>query len=302
MDAPFLRIRNLEKTFGDLTALASIDTDVPENSIFGIIGPDGAGKSTLMKIAVGLMQPDTGTLEFSTSDIRKPGGIGYMPQEFSMYPDLTVHENLMFFANLYKVRGKERKERYDRLLEISRLKDFTDRRAANLSGGMKQKLALVSVLMYVPPMLILDEPTTGVDPMARAELWEMLHQLKQDGRTILVSTPYMEEAVQCDQVIFLSHGEVLAKNSPGRLQEEYTYALFEIRTRQIMTVLPALEQVDWIHMVYPKGDRIHLSVDDPSITESALRARLSEIIRREFSLSRIEPGMEDVYADLEGEV
>jgi len=300
MNIPFLQIQNTRKSFGELTALDRISAEIPENSIFGIIGPDGAGKSTLMKIVVGLMKPDEGDLQFSSTEIRKPGGIGYMPQEFSMYPDLTVHENLFFFANLYKIRGKEREERYNRLLEFSRLKNFTDRRAANLSGGMKQKLALISVLMYAPPLLILDEPTTGVDPMARAELWEMLQQLKEEGRTILVSTPYMEEAVQCDEVIFLSHGKILANNSPKGLQENYQQKLFEIRAQKIMTILPALEKADWIHMVYPKGDRIHLSVDDPAVNDSELHNRLAALLDEKFTLKNISPGMEDVYASLEG--
>ncbi|MCF7804681.1 MAG: ABC transporter ATP-binding protein [Candidatus Marinimicrobia bacterium] len=301
MDTPFLQIENLTKRFDALTALDGIAADIPENSIFGIIGPDGAGKSTLMKIVVGLIQSDSGSLRFSARDIRKPGGIGYMPQEFSLYPDLTVHENLMFFANLYKIRGNERKERYNRLLEFSRLTNFTNRRAENLSGGMKQKLALISVLMYAPPLLILDEPTTGVDPMARAELWEMLQTLKSEGRTILVSTSYMEEAVQCDEVIFLSHGKVLANNSPGGLKANYAQALFEVRTQKIMTILPTMEQTDWIHMIYPKGDRIHLSVQESDISESEMQSRLDDIIDREFSVSRISPGMEDVYAALEGQ-
>lgn len=301
MATPFLRIENLTKRFGDLTALDGISAAIPENSIYGIIGPDGAGKSTLMKMIVGLMQPDSGSLEFSAPDIRTPGGIGYMPQEFSMYPDLTVHENLTFFANLYKIRGNERKERYNRLLEFSRLTNFTHRRAENLSGGMKQKLALISVLMYAPPLLILDEPTTGVDPMARAELWEMLQTLKSEGRTILVSTPYMEEAVQCDEVIFLSHGKVLANNSPDGLKDEYAQSLFELRTEKIMTVLPALEQLDWIHMIYPKGDRIHLSVQQSGFSESEIHSRLERIFDQEFTVSRISPGMEDVYAALEGQ-
>jgi ABC-2 type transport system ATP-binding protein len=301
MNNAFLAIKDLTKSFEKLRALDGINASVPDNSIFGIIGPDGAGKSTLMKIVVGLMQPNSGSLQFKSPDIRQPGGIGYMPQEFSMYPDLSVRENMFFFANLYHIHGAEREERYTRLLEFSRLKNFTDRHAENLSGGMKQKLALISVLMYAPPLLILDEPTTGVDPMARAELWEMLHQLKSEGRTILVSTPYMEEAVQCDQVIFLSHGKLLANNSPDGLTSDYAQQLFEIRTSKIMTILPDLETKDWIHMIYPKGDRIHLSVQDNSLTEQDIRSSLSGTIDKEFSVKQIRPGMEDVYAALEGQ-
>ncbi len=299
MNSAYLTIKNLTKSFKKLIALNGINASIGENSIFGIIGPDGAGKSTLMKIIVGLIQADSGEISFRTPDIHQPGGIGYMPQEFSMYPDLSVKENMLFFANLYHIHGAEREERYNRLLEFSRLNNFTDRHAENLSGGMKQKLALISVLMYAPPLLILDEPTTGVDPMARAELWEMLHLLKSEGRTILVSTPYMEEAVQCDQVVFLSQGKVLANNSPDELKTDYAQRLFEIRAHKTMTVLPQLEQEDWIHMIYPKGDRIHVSVNDGALTESDIRRKVSSVISREFSVKQISPGMEDVYVSLE---
>ncbi len=299
MGQHFLQIGNIRKYYGDITALDDISVPIPEQSIFGIIGPDGAGKSTLMKIIVGLLKPDAGELRFRSPDIRQPGGIGYMPQEFSLYPDLTVRENLLFFANLYKIPGNQRMERYERLLQFSRLTQFTNRRAENLSGGMKQKLALISLLMYAPPFLILDEPTTGVDPMARAELWEMLAQLQAEGRTILVSTPYMEEAVQCDQVIFLSHGKMLAGHSPDGLKQEYQHKLFEVRTANIMTALDRLETESWIHMIYPKGDTLHLSSHETGLTESDVHKKLRSLFEADFEVQEIRPGMEDVFAALE---
>lgn len=299
MNNAYINFDNLNKSYGNILALEGISAPIPEKSIFGLIGPDGAGKSTLMKIVVGLLKPDRGRLHFQSPETRKPGGIGYMSQEFSMYPDLTVRENLLFFADLYNIKGSERESRYHRLLKFSRLEDFTDRRAENLSGGMKQKLALISLLMYAPPLLILDEPTTGVDPMARAELWEMLQQLKAEGRTILVSTPYMEEAVQCDRVVFLSGGQALTMNSPERLKHEYQYNLFEIRTTGIMTVLSRLEQESWIHLIYPKGDKLHLSVHDTTLTPSQVEDRISKLLPQKFEVNEIAPGMEDVFAALE---
>ena len=297
---PYLKLLGISKVYGETVALSDLSVDVPENAIFGIIGPDGAGKSTLMKIAVRLQNPDTGSLTPATGAIYQPGGIGYMPQEFSLYPDLTVKENLRFFADLYHITGELRRERYNRMLEFSRLTAFTDRRAENLSGGMRQKLALICVLMFAPPLLILDEPTTGVDPMARAELWEMLHQLREEGWTILVSTPYMEEAVQCDEVLFLSHGKKLAHNKPKELQNNYTGRLFELRTDDIMKALDRLEEESWIHLIYPKGDKLHLSIRDSSLEQSQIHTMLETSLGEKLSLERITPGMEDVYAALEG--
>jgi len=300
MSPPVIQIREAGKQYRTVTALDDISVDIPENTIFGIIGPDGAGKSTLMKIAVGLLPPDTGSVIPGSEEMYQPGGIGYMPQDFSLYPDLTVRENLLFFADLYGIRGELRGDRYHRLLEFSRLAQFTGRRAENLSGGMRQKLALICVLMYTPPLLILDEPTTGVDPMARAELWEMLHQLKSDDRTILVSTPYMEEAVQCDEVLFLSHGKTLAHDEPKDLKRDYQGRLFAVRTSDIMEALTTTERETWVHLIYPKGDKLHLSVRDDSLRDRDIRETLEQLLGREVTLDRIEPGMEDVYAALEG--
>ncbi len=297
----YLTFSGLTHSYGDIAALEDLSGSVPSNSICGFIGPDGAGKSTLLSLIVGLSKPDGGKIEFAASDGLAAGKIGYMPQQFSLYQDLTVSENLLLFAKLYRIDKKTRQQRYEQLLEFSRLKDFTDRRAENLSGGMKQKLALICVLMYTPPLLVLDEPTTGVDPMARNELWEMLHQLKKDGHTILVSTPYMEEAVQCDQVYFMTAGKILAHDSPDNLQQNYSQRLFEIRTSQSLTLLGHLETQEWIRTVYPMGDRLHLSVDDESLDIQTLETMISDIVGQKLPLSRIEPGMEDVYASLEVE-
>lgn len=301
LSGPYLTVSNLSHSYGEVVALDNLSGSVPSNSICGFIGPDGAGKSTLLSLVVGLSKPKSGKIDFTADDGLAAGKIGYMPQQFSLYQDLTVSENLLLFAKLYGIDKKTRLQRYDNLLEFSRLGDFTDRRAENLSGGMKQKLALICVLMYTPPLLVLDEPTTGVDPMARNELWEMLHQLKSDGHTILVSTPYMEEAVQCDEVFFMADGKILANDSPENLQHNYQQRLFEIRTTQSLTILGQLETQDWIHTVYPMGDRLHLSVDDDSLDIPTLETRISDVVGSELQLSRIEPGMEDVYAALEVE-
>jgi len=298
----YLSFRSLTEKYADLTALQSINGEIPAQNICGFIGPDGAGKSTLLRLIVGLGKPADGKIIFTAHGPEKPGSIGYMPQQFSMYPDLTVRENLLFFADLYHIKGSERKKRYERLLQFSRLTNFTDRKAENLSGGMKQKLALISVLMYAPPLLVLDEPTTGVDPIARSELWEMLHQLKQEGHTIIVSTPYMEEAVQCDLVTFMSGGEILSTNSPTQLVSDYQYDLYELRCEHPMDILPELERVDWIKLVYPKGDKLHLGVTGDALSQQLIDEKLTELLPEDFILKQISPEMEDVYAALETSV
>lgn len=295
----YFTFNDLTHTFGEITALNEISGDIPRNSICGFIGPDGAGKSTFLNLVVGLSKPNSGEISFSDADARASGRIGYMPQQFSLYQDLTVSENLLLFARLYGVNKKIRSERYQHLLKFSRLENFTNRRAENLSGGMKQKLALICVLMYSPPLLVLDEPTTGVDPMARTELWEMLHQLKSDGHTILVSTPYMEEAVQCDRVFFMTDGQVLATDTPANLQQEYRERLYEIHTSRVMELLETFETLDWIQSVYPMGDRLHLSVADSSLDEEWILKKIQKAAEPNDSVQRIDPGMEDVYASLE---
>ncbi|MBS1272601.1 MAG: putative multidrug ABC transporter ATP-binding protein YbhF [Candidatus Marinimicrobia bacterium] len=295
----YLEFSEISKSYGEVSALQKVSGHIPKNNICGFIGPDGAGKSTLLSTFVGLNKPDSGEISYASSDARQPGSIGYMPQQFSMYGDLTVQENLLFFADLYKIKGELRQQRFEELLHFSRLTDFTGRLADNLSGGMRQKLALICVLMYAPPLLILDEPTTGVDPIARSELWDMLHQLQSDGHTILISTPYMEEAVQCDQVFFLSHGNILATGSPDELQAGYAYQLYELKCENMMENLSLLQQEPWIHLVYPKGDRLHLSVAEGKGDEAKVRKNLERQIADKFSLRRIKPGMEDVYAGLE---
>jgi len=297
--SPYLHFQGITHHYRDLMALNAVSGSVPGGSICGFIGPDGAGKSTLFRMIVGLLRPDSGRIIFADPSARQPGQIGYMPQQFSMYPDLTVGENLRFFARLYRIGETTGRERYDRLLAFSRLTDFTDRKSENLSGGMKQKLALISVLMYTPPLLILDEPTTGVDPMARTELWEMLHQLKAEGHTILVSTPYMEEAVQCDTVHFMSHGQIIAADSPPQLQKQYPYSLFALRGPDILKVTERIESLDWISLAYPKGDRLHLGLADREITEQQVLRKLQPYIDDRYRLYRIPPGMEDVYTALE---
>ena len=194
-----IEINSLSRSFGGIRAVDAIDLKVRHNTIFGLIGPDGAGKTTLMRMLCSLMKPDSGTAQIGGLDIRTQGDeiinhLGYMPQRFSLYGDLTVMENLRFYSDIYQVPADVREEKIEYLLEFSRLKKHSDKLADQLSGGMKQKLALCCNLIHTPDFLMLDEPTTGVDPVARKELWKILFDLRDQGVTILISTPYMDEA------------------------------------------------------------------------------------------------------------
>ena len=217
-----ITVENLCKRYNHVVAVDHLSFTVRTGGIFGLIGPDGAGKTTTMRILGALIRPDAGRcqiqgLEVTQQARRVKALIGYMPQHFALYPDLTVAENLRFFADLFLVPKSERERRYRQLLQFSRLEPFQKRKAAELSGGMKQKLALCCTLIHTPEVLILDEPTTGVDPVSRHEFWSILTELKRQGVTILISTPYMDEAARCDQVAFVHEGRVLIQDQPKKL-------------------------------------------------------------------------------------
>ena len=220
---PIIDIRQLTKRYGKLTALDRVTFSVPQGSVFGLIGPDGAGKTTLYQILTTLSSPDEGSATVIGLDVVKDykklrTEIGYMPERFSLYPDLTVRENLHFFASLF---GVDIKKNFDLIAPIfSQLEKFPNRRAGALSGGMKQKLALSCALIHRPKILLLDEPTTGVDAVSRSEFWDMLTTLKEKGITILVSTSYMDEAERCEYIALINKGKILDVNSPGKLMEK----------------------------------------------------------------------------------
>ncbi len=234
---PVLSTESLSKSYGKVSALSGLEIALARGTVTGILGPDGAGKTTAMRLLTGLLRPGAGRVLLGEEDVTgsraSSGRIGYMPQRFSLYPDLSVDENLKFYANIFGVRGGERRERTEQLLQFARLTPFRKRRAAALSGGMKQKLALACTLIHTPEILLLDEPTTGVDPISRAELWEILLELKEQGTTILVSTPYMDEADRCDEVLILRDGIILDRGSPTELRSRFPHEIIEIEARPV---------------------------------------------------------------------
>jgi ABC-2 type transport system ATP-binding protein len=290
----------VSKSFGDTRALKNISFSVDESEIFGFIGPDGAGKTTLFRILTTLMLPDEGTMTVLGLDtvkrykeLRK--NIGYMPGRFSLYQDLTVEENLKFYATVF---GTSVKENYDLISDIySHIEPFKDRLAGKLSGGMKQKLALSCALIHKPKILVLDEPTTGVDAVSRAEFWIMLKKLRDHKITIIVSTPYMDEAMRCDKVALIQNGTILAINQPIKIKEGFSRKLYSVKADEKYKLLLALRKYPKTTSVWPFGDSVHLTVNEEDPVES-LKSFLENEGIKDPEITLIEAGIEDRFLEL----
>jgi ABC-2 type transport system ATP-binding protein len=260
---------NLTKQYGgkkDLVqALKGISFEVKQGELFGIIGPDGAGKTSLFRILTTLLLPDGGSASVDGLDVVKEfkairQRVGYMPGRFSLYQDLTIEENLEFFATIFNTTVREN---YDLIKDIySQIEPFKNRRAGKLSGGMKQKLALSCALIHKPSVLFLDEPTTGVDAVSRKEFWEMLRSLKQQGITILVSTPYMDEASMCDRVALIQNGEILSVDSPEGVMDAFKQPLVAVKDNNMLQLLNVLQRYEGVQDAYPFGEYHHVVLKD----------------------------------------
>lgn len=293
-------IRGLTKDYGRTTALREVTFSVPEGSIFGLIGPDGAGKTTLYRILATLLTPDRGTATVAGLDVVREFRqlrtlIGYMPERFSLYPDLTVDENLHFFASLFGVKVRDH---FDLIAPIfSQLARFPDRRAGALSGGMKQKLALSCALIHRPRILLLDEPTTGVDAVSRSEFWGMLATLREKGITILVSTSYMDEAARCDRIALLHRGRILGIDTPTRLTARLGDPLYAASAGEMYPLLLALRGMPGVKDCYTFGATLHVVADegfDLDGTETALRRQGLADVR----IRPVEATIEDLFIKL----
>src|SRR5512133_3065529 len=287
------------KKFGTTTALEGISFSVNESEVFGIIGPDGAGKTTLFRIITTLLLPDTGEISVLGKDCRTGyrelrKEIGYMPGRFSLYQDLSVEENLHFYATVF---GTTVKENYSLIADIySQIEPFKKRLAGKLSGGMKQKLALSCALIHKPDLLVLDEPTTGVDAVSRSEFWTMLSRLKDHGITIIVSTPYMDEAMRCDRVALIQNGIILAVDSPQKIREGFTGKLFVVRAPEKYRLLLSLRSYNETITAFPFGDSVHLTLKNDR-PESCLEY-LSLSGLKDVSIEAATPGIEDRFLEL----
>lgn len=293
-----IEINNLSKSYGKTKALDNVSFNVERGELFGLIGPDGAGKTTLFRLLTTLLTPDEGSATVDGRDIVKDylnirSQVGYMPGRFSLYPDLTVEENLEFFAALFGVTVKES---YDLIAPIYRqIEPFRKRRAGKLSGGMKQKLALSCALIHRPDVLFLDEPTTGVDAVSRREFWDMLSQLKTQGITILVSTPYMDEASRCDRIALCNEGHILGVNTPQNFVHNFNEMLYGIRAKDMFSLLQRARSIEGVAACYPFGEYHHLIAND-NFNPSIFTSQLSDI--EGLEICRQEPSIEDVFIKL----
>lgn len=258
-----IEARGLRRTFGATVAVDGVDLTVPEGVLYGLIGPDGAGKSTLLRMLATVLQPDAGEARvFGTSVVRDPDRvttqIGYMSQQFCLYPDLTVAENVEFFARLRGVSKADRRTRSESLLAGLGLADVTTRRAGRLSGGMKQKLMLATTLMHEPRLLLLDEPTTGVDPVSRREFWQILARVRSEGRTVLVATPYMDEAERCTHVAFMDAGTITRRGTPAEVKASLPGRVLEVGAPDPRAVLAAITGVEGVQQAHLLGDHVRV--------------------------------------------
>jgi len=301
MNQVAVSVAGLSKRYGETIALHDISFEIDRGELFGFIGPDGAGKTTLLRILTSLIIPDSGKAVVEgynvVKDYRKIRSIcGYMPGRFSLYYDLTVEENLTFFATIF---GTTVRENYDQIKEIYRLiEPFKSRKAGKLSGGMKQKLALSCALIHRPVILFLDEPTTGVDAVSRLEFWDMLKRLKQNGITILVSTPYMDEASLCDRVALIQDGRIMRISSPGEIVRDYPYPLFSVKAKDIYRLLGVLRDYEGVHSVHAFGQLVHLSFIEKYINLDALRDYLHQKEFHGIEIHPIPAAIEDCFMEL----
>lgn len=297
-----IEIEGICKSFGTVKALDNVSFSVEEGSLTGLIGPDGAGKSTLYRILTTLLQPDSGSAKVLGLDTVKDyrrirTAIGYMPERFSLYPDLTVRENLGFFASVF---GASINDSYDLIAPIfSQLAKFPDRRAGALSGGMKQKLALCCALIHKPRLLLLDEPTTGVDAVSRSEFWDMLGDLRKRGITVLVSTSYMDEAQRCERIALINNGRIMGVDTPGRLVDEIGEEIYNASATDMYRLLEKLKTMPEVNNVYTFGATLHIVAGkdfNPDTTVTLLkRAGLEDV-----NIYPAVPDIEDLFIKLMG--
>jgi len=298
-----IKLDNLTKKFGDLTAVDALSLSVSKGELFGLVGSDGAGKTTTMRMLAAIMQPTSGDAWVMGHHVQdEPEAIkeeiGYMSQRFGLYNDLTVQENIHFYADIYGLPRKGRDAKIDELLSFSNLTPFRERRAGNLSGGMKQKLGLACTLVHTPKVLFLDEPTNGVDPLSRRDFWRILYNLLKEGVTIFVSTAYLDEADRCNRVGLIHNGKLLACDTPENLKKLMQGTILEIRTPQPRNAARLLrERLDKVS-VNLYGDKVHMVTDDPDKTSEFASSLLAQGGIPLFSLRAVEPALEDVVVSL----
>jgi len=302
MPEVIIEVQGLKKSFGEVSAVRGLDLTIFQGEMFGIIGPDGAGKTTLIRLLCGVLEPDEGSGRILGYDLIKEikeikSSIGYFSQRFSLYGDLTVDENIEFFAEIHEVSDYQ--PRRERLLEFTRLKPFRERLAEKLSGGMRQKLALACSLVHTPKIIFLDEPTTGVDPVSRRDFWKILSELVQEGIAIVLTTPYLDEAERCTRVGFMNQGKFMAIDSPRKIKNFIEDKVIELVPDEIRRAYKLLKQVPEIKELQALGDKLNLLVKD----EQEVMPRIYQSLEKEGlkikSWRVITPSLENVFVALQ---
>ncbi|MGA7236236.1 MAG: ABC transporter ATP-binding protein [Bryobacteraceae bacterium] len=296
-----VQIENLVKTFGSFVAVDHVTLQVEEGEIFGFLGPNGAGKSTTIRMLCGLLTPTSGRASVNGFDVATQPeqirrSIGYMSQKFSLYDDLTVEENIDFFTGIYGVPREHRAERKDYVLRMAGIVERRRALTATLSGGWKQRLALGCAILHNPPVLFLDEPTSGVDPIARGDFWTLIREMSAEGHTIFVSTHYMDEAEYCHRLALMYRGKVIALGPPAELKAGLAnHSLFQLESSDPLETMRALEGLSGVHDVAVFGGGLHVTVEDPAAAEPRIRQALAAKSIEVKRLEKIMPSMEDVF-------
>jgi len=295
-----IQTSNLTKRFGSLTAVKRLTLEVKPGEIFGLVGPDASGKTTTLRMLCGILPPDDGEAKVAGCDIRREAEslkekVGYLPQRFGLYGDLTVLENIQFYADLYQVPRKGRQDRVERLLRFANLDPFGDRKAQDLSGGMKQKLGLICALIHTPQVLFLDEPTTGVDPLSRRDFWIILYDLLREGVTILFSTSYLDEAERCNRIGMIYEGELLIAETPSTIKAHMKGTILDLRTENNPKSIKKLEGIEFIHSLVLSGDKIRVLVEDPREGERVIRDVMEREGIQTLGLMPVRPSLEDAF-------
>jgi len=294
-------VKNIEKKYGNVVALNQTSFEIQKGEIFGLIGPDGAGKTTLIRILTTLILPDNGSAEIMGFDVvndfkKLRSEIGYMPGRFSLYMDLTIEENLKLFASIF---GTTIEENYELIRDIyEQIEPFKKRRAGDLSGGMKQKLALSCAMIHRPNVIFLDEPTTGVDAVSRKEFWQMLKKLKTHGITILVSTPYMDEAGMCDRVALIQNGSIFSIAPPDQIVNDFGRPLYRVQASKKSTLIQDMRNYEHSRSVFIFGDSIHYTDTNETADINSIYQYLDEKKYTGIKIEQIEPGIEDCFMEL----
>lgn len=299
MNESAIKTSNLKKVFGETIAVDDLNLEIGRGELFGLVGPDGAGKTTTMRLLAAIMEPTSGDAWVAGHSIISEGErlkehIGYMSQKFGLYEDLTVMENIIFYADLYEVPGKERPRRVERLLGFSNLTPFKDRLAGRLSGGMKQKLGLACSLIHTPEVLFLDEPTNGVDPVSRRDFWKILYDLLNEGVTIFVSTAYLDEAERCTRICLMHKGKVLLDDNPATIKRSLGIPMIEMWSDEARDAVGIIRGIKGVHSVSLYGNKLHVAVSGSELVDEIIREAVrSGIVIRGHR--EILPSIEDIF-------